>query len=201
VTTRTFDLTDQQGEPGPAPQSGEALPERPQQLPEPGAGLAESPGAALSSSDSPYDLLRARVQSRTAPKPVEYEVPRLDGCSVLYDVSFEWEQLQAWRMAARDPETGIPDPMRVALTVMTNSCRAIRFNGKTVRLNGEPRRFHHDDIQDMLGAAGTADAVRKLYANDAHVLITGEKIVAAAGYGDVVAVRREEDPTSGSSGA
>jgi hypothetical protein len=199
VTTRTFDLTEPAGEPGEVePQTAEALPER---EPEPGAGLVETPGAATLSSESPYDLLRARVQSRVAPRPVECVVPRLDGCTVLYSIDFEWEQLQAWRMAARDPETGVPDPMRVALTVMTNTCREIRFNGRTVRLHGEPRRFHHDDIQEMLGAVGTADAVRKLYANDAHVLITGEKIVAAAGYGDVVTARREEDPTSGSSGA
>jgi len=192
VTARTFDLTESQ-------ERGE---DRPQiAAPEPGDALRADPGEGLSGAgSSPYDMLRAKVQARIAPKPVEYVVPRLEGCSVVYSVDFDWEQLKEWRAAARDPETGIPDPMSVALTVMSHTCREIRFHGQPVRLHGEVRRFYHDDIQDMLQAAGTADAIRKLYANDAHVLITGEKIVAAAGYGDVVAVRREEaDPTSGSS--
>jgi hypothetical protein len=106
------------------------------------------------------------------------------GCEVRYSVDIPYEQRAQWQQAAADPTMPLGfNELQVASVALATCCQAIIIDGEDVTDGGQPLTFASAELQRRLGVTRPADAVRKLYRFDGHVLASGNELMREAGYG------------------
>lgn len=131
-------------------------------------------------------------------QPFVVEVQARPGVQIRYMPEIDDEKLSVWRGRAKDKKA--PDgvnAMRFMCIVLANCCEAIGFQGQFPTDNGDELTFASARIKGLYSLrmdARAADVVRKVYGNDAHVLLHGNEVLEKAGFGDEV-VEVEEGPT------
>lgn len=161
-------------------------------------GLDEGPETPSPvSGTSPLEALRATLRKEVERDPIVLVIPSRNGVSVKFDANIDADMLNAWRKKCqkRDRRTGmdVPDPVKLACTILGNQAREIRMEGQPVRVDGEPVLFYSPELHEMVGAHSTLEAVRMLFGVDGHLLDAADRVVDAAGYGDEV--EEAPDPT------
>lgn len=133
--------------------------------------------------------LTAEVESATEP----LVVPARPRYSVVYSTDVEGRELDAYRKRAKDRKRvdGI-DGVRFASLLLANKCLAIHRNGEPLVLDGEVATFRHPELLELIGAAGAAEAVVKLYGRDGDVDAAARRVMTDAGWGDDAV---DADPT------
>jgi hypothetical protein len=115
---------------------------------------------------------------------VTFAVESRPGWEVRYSVEVPYEQYAVWQTAAADPAMpGGLNELQLHCTALAACCQALRVKGEDVTEDGAPVTFHTPGLQRRLDVIRPADAVRKLYRFDGHVIATGRALLQAAGYG------------------
>lgn len=149
---------------------------------------------------SPLEALAQALQRPVTHKNVELRVPSRPGVTVFYSTELSQEQRKSWQNRAtkksrRPDRPDETDEMLFTCLVLANQCRGIAFGGTAAHdENDEPLTFAMPKLWQMVNATDPQDCIRKLYANDAHVLTSGGEVLLAAGFDDEV----QADPTTAS---
>lgn len=128
------------------------------------------------------DRLWEYIDQEVALPPVTIVVPMRPKVAVRFGTEIDDDLYRQWfkRATVRNEL----DAQKLAITVITNKCEAILFDGVEATDDGEPLTFASPAFQRGLGAVSTADAVRKFYVRDADIKTTATKIIEEAGYFD-----------------
>lgn len=155
----------------------------------------------LSGSMSALEGLRAALapQAASTPDLVVLTVPRRQGVTVAFMPAIEDDDRKAWikrstKKARRAGGADEVDELLFAGLVLANTCVEVRFAGEAAcDAEGTPLNFRHRMLWDMVDARTPLDAIRALFASDAHVLVASNDVLMAAGYNDDLTA--DEDPT------
>lgn len=159
--------------------------------------LFAPPAADETAFESPLDGLRAALAAPPESEPVTLRVPARKGVTIRCHTRMTQEQRKAWqgraRVKSRRRGNDEVDEMLFAQLVIANTCEAILFNGIDAHdSNDRPLTFASRELWDMVGAAEPSNAIRRLFGNDAHVLLASGEILLASGFDDELA----EGPTT-----
>jgi hypothetical protein len=151
---------------------------------------------------SPLETLRARLATDAKNEPITLKVPNREGISVRFDTNIDSAHLDHWQKRSQRRVGGKtePDPVKMAALLVSATCQAVLVDGQEVVLNdGTTLKIASAQMRDFLGLVDGSDTVaiaRKLYGSDGHLISVGNRIVAAAGFGDGTEdVDEDEDPT------
>lgn len=187
--TRTIDGT--AGVEGAAQERFEGLPTS---RPDP---MLAPPSAAELDGSTPLALLEQALAGEVSLPPIRLPVPEREGVSIEFDTNIDNDLLTAWRKRAirEDPREGT-DPLKLACIVLSNKATGFYMNGRPVTRDGQPLTFASQEVWQMVRppALNAVQAVKRLFGVDAHVIIAGEEVLRAAGYGDSIQ-QEEADPT------
>jgi hypothetical protein len=164
----------------------------------PGAGDEFAPPRPEElAGSSPLDLLKQVISGEVEHEPLTLPVPKRRGVAITYNTELDNDLLTAWRKRSMydDSRDGV-DPLKFACIVLTNKAVGFTIHGRPVTADGHPLTFASSEVWEMVKppAMSGIDAVRRLYGVDAHVIIAGEEVLRAAGYGDQIH-QVEADPT------
>lgn len=142
---------------------------------------------------SPYDSLRKALEQPVEKAPKFVKVPKRPGVTLRFDTDrIDDEKRKAWQRRATKKRTGREDDideMLFACLVIANANDGILWDGVEAQdVEGTPLTFAHRQLWDMVGAAEPQACIRRLFANDAHVLIASGEVLMAAGFDDDLSV-------------
>lgn len=163
--------------------------------------LYDPPTVAETSEASPLEQLRGALAAPVERELLRLRVPTRPGVTLLFDPTFTNDQRKAWQKRAtkksrRPDRPDETDEMLFSCLVIANTHRGVEFRGIEAHTpTGNPLTFAHSQLHEMVSAADPEDAIRKLFANDAHVLLASGEILVAAGFDDDL---EAADPTSAS---
>lgn len=150
---------------------------------------------------SPIEQLRAALAAPAKSEPITLKVPSRPGVTIRYSTVLTQEQRKAWQQRAtkksrRQGREDEVDEMLFTCLVLANQMEAIQFDGIDAHdpKTDEPLTFAQPALWEMVGAENPQECIRKLYANDAHVLTTGGEVLLASGFDDDL----DTDPTTAS---
>lgn len=130
-------------------------------------------------------------------EPVTFPVQLRPGVSIRYSTDIDDEKLQGWQKRTSKVVRGreVVDNIRYCSLILATQCEAFLINGAEAHDEaGNPYTFGHLWIREKYGADRAADAVRKVFGSDPHVMITANELLDRAGFGDqVVEVEGEAD--------
>lgn len=149
-----------------------------------GAGAASSSAleSVLASFEEEVSLELVRVPVPLRAGAVLICDPNVAADAEVYNAWVKRSRAKSWRMSKDD--VGV-DAVKLAGLILANTCTGIEAvdptTKQTVRL---PDTFASEQLIDRLDALGPADAVRKLFAVDGHMMKAARKVADAAGMGD-----------------
>lgn len=151
-------------------------------------------------TETPYDRLKRILAEKVHNPSITLQVPMREGLSIRYSPNIEAEDFELWRRnsvagnrRARRSEDGEVDQHRFMASVVYNTAEIFLVDGEDVYLNNNvdtPLNFKEQaSLRQIFGitASTATELVRKVFANDAHVLSAGAQILEAAGFGDELA--------------
>lgn len=157
------------------------------------------PAAAELGGLTPFEALKKRLeQPAEEAKTTTLKVPARPGITLDFRGPIPAEQRKAWQNRARKKSrrgSGEPevDEMLFSCLVLANTHKATLVDGVEAHdEDGNPLTFAHRQLWDMVDARDPEDAIRKLWANDAHVLIASGEVLLDAGFDDDLGT----DPTT-----
>lgn len=151
------------------------------------------------SAESAMEGLRKALAAPVERKSTTVNVLERPGVSIRCHTNMSHEQRKAWQNRSKKKTRGIGrepevDEMMFACLVIANTTVAVQFGGVDAHdEEGTPLTFAHKQLWEMVNATDPQDAIRKLFAVDAHVLIASGEVMLASGFDDDLAA----DPTQG----
>jgi hypothetical protein len=147
---------------------------------------------------TPFDDLKAALEAPVEREPKIVRVPKRPGVTLRFNTDrIDDEKRKAWQKRATKRRRGSEDEvdeMLFSCLVIANANDGVLFKGIEAQdVEGTPLTFAHRQLWDMVGAGDPATCIRRLFANDAHVLIASGEVLMAAGFDDDLSV----DPTMG----
>jgi hypothetical protein len=138
-----------------------------------------------------FDDLEAALQTPIEEKIESLPVPARPGVFIRYNCDIPFDTLKRWMKSARE-KTGKKevDPHKLALIVLHAQCRGIEFekDGKKTEYTkgGQSHTFDSEVVQNLVKTmGGWSGAVQSMYGNDGHMMMTMNRVLTEAGYGDI----------------
>ena len=148
---------------------------------------AQDPDTVPPAVESPLAALVARARARDAQRAPEVTlpIPSLDGVHVRFRTRISAAQLRAWRQAAHDRRTKEVDTLRLARLVIAHTAVAVIVDGEEVGVTDDDAGvFALPEVRAMVGVKSSTEAVQALYGLDPDVVVTAERVLTEAGWGD-----------------
>jgi hypothetical protein len=148
----------------------------------------------------PLEALRQALAAPVERDPLTLRVPTRPGVTLRFVPNIDDERRRAWQARAtkksrRQGKDDELNEMLFASLVLANTHVATCFGGVDAHDEEDgPLTFAHRQLWDMVGATDPQSCIRKLFANDAHVLIASGEVLLASGFEDDL---EESDPTEG----
>lgn len=165
-----------------------------------GVDLFAPPTSEERSSTNPLEELRAALSAPVETPTTTLRVPSRPGVTLRFRCDIDADKRKAWqrRSTSKSRRGGAGrdevDEMLFAMLVLANTHEAVQFNGVDAHDEEDtPLTFAHAQLWDMVGARDPQDCIRKLFANDAHVLLASGDVLIASGFDDDL----DADPTAG----
>lgn len=161
--------------------------------------LLAPPTAEETKSESPLEGLRKALATPVVVEPVTLRVPARPGVTLRFRPDIDDDKRKAWQKRATKKRRGPggaeeTDELMFAMLVVANTNVAVCFNGVDAHDEEDtPLTFAHRQLWDMVEARNPQECIRKLWANDPHILLASGEILMAAGFDDDL---EAEDPTS-----
>ena len=155
--------------------------------------------AELGDSVSVLEALRTTLAAPVDVEPITLRVPSRPGVTLRFRPAIDQETRKAWQKRAtrkgrRGSQSEEVDEMLFAQLVLANTHVAVSLSGVDAHDEEDtPLTFAHRQLWDMVGADDPRSCIRKLFANDAHVLIASGEVLMAAGFDDDL---EASDPTT-----
>lgn len=162
------------------------------------AAVSDTPTGDLETKTA-YDRLQEMFEKEVESDPITLDIPKRPGMAIRFDTNIDSAELDLWRKQSapggnrgqrRGNDTGEVDGMKMSALCVFNKAEAFLVDGEDVVIpgtDGQTLTFHDQTIlKKILGitAATNTELVRKVFANDAHVMAAGGQVMEAAGYGD-----------------
>lgn len=134
---------------------------------------------------SPLDELRDELADLEDEAPTRVPILKRPGWVALFAPNLEANLLGRWRKASADRSMpdGV-DELALAQRVLANLNVGLERNGEELLTEGQPMTVRSPAFLELIGEDRPMPAVRKLFANDGHVLAAATEVVRSAGYGD-----------------
>lgn len=160
--------------------------------------LFAPPTSEETSGLSALESLRQALAAPVERAPLTLRVPTRPGVTLRFIPNIDDERRKSWQNRAtkksrRQGKDDEVNEMLFAQLVLANTHVATCFGGVDAHDDTDaPLTFAHRQLWDMVGATDPQSCIRKLFANDAHVLIASGEVLLASGFEDDL-----EDPTEG----
>lgn len=146
-----------------------------------------TPAEVSAASASPLEQLKAALAAPAAKERLKLRVPTRPGVGLIFDPNFEDTQRKAWRARATKKRRGEDDvdEMLFASLILANTNVAVTFNDVEAHDDeGTPLTFRHKQLWDFVGTSSPQECIKRLFANDPHVLLASGEVMLAAGFDD-----------------
>jgi hypothetical protein len=155
------------------------------------------PTVVTTTTANPLDALRDKITEQVVKPDLELDVLTRDGMSIRYTTNLDLDVINKWRRVCQDKsQVDNFNMLKFASLVVANTAIAFALNGvEPTGADGDLVSFRSPEVLEWTNTKRALDAVRKLFANDAHIIATAQEIMSEAGFGDEMKESGEESPT------
>ncbi len=151
----------------------------------------------VTTGPDPLAALRETITAAVQKPDLSLQVITRPGMTIRFSTNMDLDTIQQWRRRCQDKSQ--PDNfnlLKFECMVIANQAQAFGLNGQEpMGEDGAPISFRSSEVLTWTGQKRALDAVKALYDNDAHVVLTAQEVMEEAGFGDEMMEADEEGPT------